>query len=259
MSEQPKPIGAAAQAWSAHSYDQHARFVSELTADVLAWLDPKPGERVLDLGCGDGALTEKLVQLGLTVEGIDISEDMLKAARARGLTVRQGDATTFTVASPVDAVFSNAVLHWVRDPVAAITRIKAALKPGGRIVAEFGGHGNVAAIVTALRASVRIHGGDEQLAAPWYYPTPDEYRGLLEAQGFKVERIGLFPRPTPLPTSIAGWLGTFRKPFFDQYAEPQRAAVLDTIVELLRPALADQAGRWTADYVRLRVRATVPA
>ena len=257
MSEQPKPIGAAAQAWSAHSYDQHARFVSELTADVLAWLDPKPGERVLDLGCGDGALTEKLVQLGLKVEGIDISEDMLKAARARGLNVRQGDATSFTVAEPVDAVFSNAVLHWVRDPVAAIKRIKTALKPRGRFVAEFGGHGNVAAIVTALRAAVRIHGGDELLAAPWYYPTPAEYQGLLEAEGFAVERIGLFPRPTPLPTNMDGWLGTFRKPFFDQYPEPERAKVLATIVDLLRPALADQAGRWTADYVRLRVRASI--
>lgn len=259
MSGQPKPIGAAAQDWSATSYEKNARFVSDLTADVVAWLDPKPGERVLDLGCGDGALTERLVGMGLDVEGIDISEAMLEAARARGLSVRQGDATSFTVAAPVDAVFSNAVLHWVRDPVAAIARIKAALKPGGRLVAEFGGHGNVAAIVTALRAAVRIHGGEEALAAPWYYPTAAEYRALLEAAGFNVERIGLFPRPTPLPTGVEGWLETFRKPFFDQYAGAQRTEVMRTIVGLLRPALADQAGRWTADYVRLRVRATRPA
>lgn len=259
MSGQPKPIGAAAQDWSAKSYDTNARFVSDLTADVVAWLAPKAGERVLDLGCGDGALTERLAAMGLEVEGIDISEDMLKAARARGLNVRPGDATTFTVDRPVDAVFSNAVLHWVRDPVAAIGRIKAALKPGGRFVAEFGGHGNVAAIVTALRAAVRIHGGEVALAAPWYYPTPDEYQGLLEAQGFRVERIGLFPRPTPLPTGAEGWLETFRKPFFDQYSSAQRTEVMRTVVGLLRPALADQAGRWTADYVRLRVRASLSA
>ena len=253
----PRPIGAAAQDWSAKSYHDHARFVSELTADVVAWLDPRPGEHILDLGCGDGALTEKLVAMGLNVEGIDLSEDMLKAARARGLNVRLGDATTFTVDRPVDAVFSNAVLHWVRDPVAAIKRIRAALRPGGRLVAEFGGFGNVAAIVTALRAAAKSHGGDPLLAAPWYYPTDAEYRALLEAEGFAVERIGLFPRPTPLPTGVEGWLMAFRKPFFDQFPEAGRAEVVKTIVDLLRPVLADQSGRWSADYVRLRVRATV--
>lgn len=253
----PKPIGAAAQAWSATAYDKNARFVSDLAGEVVAWLDPKPGERVLDLGCGDGALTEKLVSLGLVVEGIDLSEDLLEAAKARGLNVRYGDATTFTLDTPVDAVFSNAVLHWVRDPIAAIRRIRAALKPGGRFVAEFGGHGNVAAIVTALRAAARMHGGDELLAAPWYYPTDREYRALLESEGFKVERIGLFPRPTPLPTGVEGWLQTFRKPFFDQFPEDKRVEVIATIVDLLRPVLADQAGRWSADYVRLRVRASV--
>lgn len=250
-----RPVGAAVQDWSADSYVKNARFVSELASEVVAWLDPRPGERILDLGCGDGALTEKLVALGLVVEGIDTSEDMLRGARARGLDVRFGEATTFTVARPVDAVFSNAVLHWVRDPAAAIRRIKAALNPGGRFVAEFGGHGNVAAIVTALRAAARLHGGDVLLAAPWYYPTDAEYRALLEAEGFTVERIGLFPRPTSLPTGIEGWLQVFRIPFFDQFPDGERQVVLATVVDLLRPVLADQAGRWTADYVRLRVRA----
>ncbi|MEZ5924132.1 MAG: methyltransferase domain-containing protein [Hyphomicrobiaceae bacterium] len=257
MAADPKPIGAALQDWSAASYDKNARFVSDLSGDVIGWLAPLAGERVLDLGCGDGALTERLAALGLDVEGVDISEDMLAAARKRGLNVRQGDATTFTVDRPFDAVFSNAVLHWVRDPIAAIRRIKAALRPGGRLVAEFGGFGNVAAIVTALRAAAHIHGGDELLAAPWYYPTDREYRDLLEAEGFTVARIGLFPRPTPLPTGIEGWLTTFRKPFFDQFPDRERQHVLATIVGLLRPVLADQAGQWSADYVRLRVRATL--
>jgi trans-aconitate methyltransferase len=253
----PKPIGAAAQAWSAETYDRNARFVSDLAGELVAWLDPKPGESILDLGCGDGALTERLAAQGVEIEGIDVSEDMLRAARARGLNVRLGDATTCTVTRPVDAVFSNAVLHWVRDPRAAVRRIKAALKPGGRFVAEFGGHGNVAAIVTALRATARMHGGNELLAAPWYFATDPEYRTLLEAEGFKVERIGLFPRPTPLPTGIEGWLQVFRKPFFDQFPEAERDKVLGTVVDLLRPVLADQSGRWTADYCRLRVRATI--
>ena len=156
-----------------------------------------------------------------------------------------------------DAVFSNAVLHWVREPAEAARSMRKALKPGGRLAAEFGGHGNVAAIMTALRASAMINGADTELAAPWFYPTPEEYAAILEDAGFTVERIGLYPRPTPLPTGIEGWLETFRKPFFDQFQGPARQKAKSDVIELLRPALCDTAGRWTADYVRLRVAAKV--
>ncbi len=242
------------QTWSAAAYDRNARFVSDLGGEILAWLDPKPGERILDVGCGDGALTLRLQETGADVVGIDVSEDMRRAAAARGLDARIGDARTLPFEAEFDAVFSNAVLHWVREPELAARRMRAALKPGGRLVAEFGGHGNVAAIVTALRAAAKLHGGDPGLVAPWFYPTPEEYRAMLEASGFHVERIGLFPRPTPLPTGIEGWLMTFRKPFFEQFGE-RSGEVLADVVELLRPALCDTAGRWSADYVRLRVKA----
>ena len=147
------------------------------------------------------------------------------------------------------------MLHWVREPEAAALSMRKALRPGGRLAAEFGGHGNVAAIATALRAAAKIHGGDPALTAPWFYPTPDQYSRILSAAGFKVERIGLFPRPTPLATAMEGWLGTMRKPFFDQFPQAKRAEVLADTLALLRPSLCDDQGNWTADYVRLRVLA----
>jgi trans-aconitate methyltransferase len=252
--EQSGATASAVQSWSAESYDRNARFVSDLTSEIVAWLAPRPGERILDLGCGDGALTAELARTGAAVLGVDPSEDMLAAASARGLNVQIGDARSLPFDAEFDAVFSNAVLHWVPEPEQAAVCIRAALRPGGRFVAEFGGHGNVAAIVTAMRAVARRHGGDEKLASPWFYPTPEEYQSILESVGLTVERIGLYPRPTPLPTGIEGWLATFRKPFFDQFGD-RSGAMLADVVSLLKPALCDGAGRWTADYVRLRVAA----
>jgi len=132
-----------------------------------------------------------------------------------------------------------------------------ALKPGGRFVAEFGGHGNVAAIVTAMRATARRRGVDEALAGPWFFPSPAVYQRMLEAKGFEVRRIGLFPRPTPLKTGLAAWLKVFRKPFFEQYGADMEAVAAE-VEDLLRPVLCDADGNWTADYVRLRVEAAKP-
>lgn len=246
--------GAAAdkQVWSAETYDKNARFVSDLGASVLQWLDPKPGEHILDLGCGDGVLTKRILSAGATVVGVDASESFLAAARASGIDARAMDGHALTFDHEFDAVFSNAALHWMTRPEAVVSGIARALKPGGRFVAEFGGHGNVAAIVTALRAVARARGGDEDIAGPWFYPTPAEYQSLLEAHGFEVRRIGLFPRPTPLPTGISGWLLTMRQPFFEQFGDAMQDA-LDDVVDLLRMQLCDMSGNWTADYVRLRV------
>lgn len=242
------------QTWSAESYAENARFVSDLGAEILSWLDPRPGMRVLDVGCGDGALTERIAGAGADVVGVDISRSLLEAARSRGLDVREMSVTALSFAAEFDAVFSNAVLHWVLEPERAIERMRAALKPGGRLVAECGGHGNIAAIVTAMRAAARAHGGDAELAAPWFYPTAAEYAALLHAGGFEVLRTGLFPRQTPLPTGMSGWLATFRAPFFSQFGN-RANAVKAEVEELLRPALCDTSGNWTADYVRLRVEA----
>lgn len=245
------------QTWNAQNYESHARFVSDLAGDIFSMLNPKPNERILDLGCGDGALTEKIVAAGADVIGVDRSEDLLGAARARGLTVKLMDGQKLTFEQEFDAVFSNAALHWMTDAKKVISGIKRSLKPKGRFVAEMGGHGNVSALVVAMRAVGMKYGGDIALAGPWFFPTADEYRQLLEEQGFMVEDIGLFPRPTPLPTGAAGWILHFRKPFFDQFDETLRPQVINDVVELLRPCLCDHQGNWTADYVRLRVKATL--
>ena len=159
--------------------------------------------------------------------------------------------------SEFDAVFSNAALHWMTRPEAVIAGVWRALKPGGRFVAEFGGHGNVAAIVTAMRAVAVRRGGDLSLAGPWFFPSVEVYRELLEAQGFIVRRIGLYPRPTPLNFGMAEWLKLFRQPFFAQFGDSAQAA-LDDVQDLLRPSLCDARGNWSADYVRLRVEAAKP-
>jgi len=253
-----EPDKVSEQTWTARGYAENAGFVPALGSEVLSWLEPRAGERILDVGCGDGALTVKLVEAGARVVGVDTSLELLAAARAKGLDAREMDGQALAFDHEFDAVFSNAALHWMTRSRDVISGVARALKPGGRFVAEFGGHGNVAAIVTALRAVANARGLDRLLAGGWFYPTPDEYRALLEEHGFEVERIGLFPRPTPLPTGMAGWLLTFRKPFFDAMTDADRARTISDLEDLLAPALRDQSGRWTADYVRLRVRALRP-
>jgi trans-aconitate methyltransferase len=242
------------QKWSAGTYDTHARFVSDLAVGVMDWLDPKPGERILDLGCGDGVLTAELKSRGVDVIGVDSSESFVESAQALGLDVRLMDGQALTFTAEFDAVFSNAALHWMTDVRAVVEGVARALKPSGRFVAEFGGHGNVAAIATALRAVAIARGADMSLAAPWYFPAAEVYQSLLESNGFTVKRIALIPRPVVLKTGISGWLMLFRKPFFEQF-ESEAENALAEVVDLLRPALCDGNGNWTADYVRLRVEA----
>ncbi len=246
----------AGQSWNAEGYARHARFVADLGAPVLDLLAPRPGERILDLGCGDGALTERIAAAGADVVGCDASPELLEAAAARGLAVRLADGHALPFEAEFDAVFSNAALHWMRrDPGAVVAGVRRALRPGGRFVGEMGGHGNVAAVMTALTAALARHGVDGTAAMPWYFPTSEEYQALLEAEGFTVESIALLPRPTPLPTGMAGWLATFGAPFVRALPEAERGAVLLEAERLLAPSLRDRAGHWTADYVRLRFAA----
>lgn len=242
------------QSWTADSYDTHARFVSDMAGAVMDWLGPQAGESILDLGCGDGALTAQLVEAGAKVTGVDASKDLLAAAKKLGLDVHLMDGEKLEFENQFDAVFTNAALHWMSNAPAVISGVHKALKPRGRFVGEFGGHGNVAAIVTAMRAIGDKRGGDVALAGPWFFPSPAVYTQMLEAGGFKVKRIGLFPRPTPLKTGMKEWLKLFRKPFFEQFSD-QSEDVLNQVEALLAPSLKDAQGHWTADYVRLRFEA----
>ena len=241
------------QTWSPTDYQHHAAFVPALGATILVRLAPQAGERILDLGCGDGVLTADLVSSGAEVVAVDASAPMVAAAVARGIAARVMDARALTFTAEFDAVFSNAVLHWIPEADAVLAGVARALTPGGRFVAEFGGHTNVAAIVVALRAVFASHGLTFQ--SPWYYPSPDEYRARLDAAGFIVDDIRLVPRPTPLPTGMLGWLRTFGVSIFAAVPETLVARVEQGVLELLRPTLCDATGQWTADYVRLQVEA----
>ncbi len=236
--------------WSPADYQQHAGFVPALGATILARLAPQPGERILDLGCGDGVLTSDLVASGAEVVAVDASAEMVAAAVARGIAAQVMDARALTFAAEFDAVFSNAVLHWIPEADAVLHGVARALKPRGRFVAEFGGHTNVAAIVVALRAAFASHG--LTFRSPWYYPSPEEYRTRLEAHGFSVDDIRLVPRPTPLPTGMLGWLRTFAVSIFAPVPAALVPRIEQDVLDLLRPSLCDAAGQWTADYVRLQ-------
>jgi trans-aconitate methyltransferase len=246
------------QTWDAAQYAKEGRFVADLAEGVYELLAPQPGERILDLGCGDGALTAKIAATGATVVGVDSSPQMVEAASARGLDTRVCNADALPFEAEFDAVFSNAALHWMRNQEAVLAGVHRALKPGGRFIAEMGGHGNIAAIRVALLAVVSQWGLNAEKLEHNYFPTPFQYREQLEAAGFKVEEIGLFPRPTPLPESgMRGWLETFRRGLFDQVPEDHRELAIHETVGLLHPILRTASGEWIADYVRLRFRARI--
>jgi len=243
------------QRWDPRTYAQHGRFVSDLGAGVVDLLAPARGERILDLGCGDGALTEKLVAAGAQVVGVDASPEQVEAAWARGLDARVARAEALPFAAEFDAVFSNAALHWIRDADAVLASVHRALRPGGRFVAEMGGAGNVAAIRAALAEALDRRGLDGRAFDLLFLPTAEEYRARLEAHGFAVRTIALFPRPTPLPGEMSAWLETFAQPSLRAVSDGDRPGLIEEVTAALRPRLYQADQGWVADYVRLRFAA----
>ncbi len=245
-----------AQTWDPASYAKNARFVSDLGSPVLELLAPKPGERILDLGCGDGVLTKKIADLGCDVVAVDSSAAFIEAARKLGLVAHVADAVALPYREEFDAVFSNAVLHWIKRADEMIAGVHRSLRPGGRFVAECGGFGCVDKIRRALVEALDRRGIDGESRVPWYFPTPGDYATRLERAGFRVDSIALIPRPTPLPGDITGFLETFGLCFLEGLSGRDRGEFLQEVRSVLEPQLVNKAGVWIADYVRLRFAAT---
>ena len=246
------------QTWDASLYAGNGRFVAVLAESLVEALQPSAGERVLDLGCGDGFLTQRIGESGAAVVGVDSSPQMITAAKERGVDARLINGEALPFHGEFDAVFSNAALHWMSDHDAVLEGVYRALKPGGRFVAECGGLGNIAAIRVALLAVLTARGIPPDRIENNKFFSPAEYRGKLEKQGFLVEEITLNPRPTPLESGMAAWLATFRRSVLELLPEAERAGAVEQIVALLKPVLSDQQGHWSADYVRLRFLARRP-
>jgi SAM-dependent methyltransferase len=221
-------------------------FVPALGQAALELLDPQPGEAILDVGCGDGTLTQTILERGASVVGIDNSLSMVGAARARGLDARLMDAAQLKFGEAFDAVFSNATLHWVLDKERAARAIWFALKPGGRFAGEMGGRGNLARLRVALDNELVARGyGPPTYAANWY-PSVEEFTAVYEQAGFKDVEARLIERPTALDHGVAAWVTTFRAGWLDRAGVPHDQR--QTIAE----AVANRVGSDDADYVRLR-------
>jgi SAM-dependent methyltransferase len=241
--------------WDAEQYEGKHSYVWRLGAGVVELLAPRPGERILDVGCGTGQLTAEIAKQGAQVVGLDSSATMIGQARQNypGLAFVLGDATNFRFEEPFDAVFSNAALHWIKQADAAGESIARALKPGGRFVAEFGGNGNTGSILSALRAAL---GPESDARCPWYYPSVAQYASVLERHRLEVRHAELFDRPTPLEgeNGMEDWLRMFADSFFKGMPTDEVVAKRREVVGLLRPKLYRD-GVWTVDYRRLRVLA----
>lgn len=243
--------------WNSNLYEDKHAFVWQYGEDLLKLLNPKPGESILNLGCGTGQLTEKIALAGAKVMGIDSAPAMIEKARQNypDLRFEVGDARNFQVEQPLDAVFSNAALHWVKEADAAIACIYQALKSRGRFVAEFGGKGNIQAILQALYSALAAFNLPTEKLNPWYFPSIGEYATLLEKQGFDVTYAILFDRPTALAekeAGIANWMQMFASSFLAGLSAEQQTQVTGAIEEYLKPTLYHE-GTWTADYRRIRI------
>ena len=248
----------AIKCWDAAEYDRTSGFVAAYGEKVLQVLAPQEGERILDLGCGTGTLTARIAELGSQVVGLDQDPDMIRRARERHPRLRFECADAHRFERPAgeeafDAVFSNAALHWMLRPAEVIAGVRAALRPGGRFVAEAGGQGNLARTERALHQA-RAEAGAPPRPSPWFFPSIATYARLLEEGGLEPRWMQLHDRLTPLAdgeSGLADWVNMFASTILDDLAARERARVMDRAAQLLRPELFAN-GRWSVDYRRLQ-------
>ena len=238
------------QRWIAERYATHGRFVSDLAEPLIELLNPMRNELILDLGCGDGALTQKLAFRGTKVIGVDSSLDQILATKERGVAAVVMDGHQLGFKGVFDGILSNAALHWMVKPSAVIDGLRDSLKCGGRLVGEMGGVGNIATIIWALLESMESRKLTKEFNFPWYFPTTKEYQKLLETHGFVVKFIQLIKRPTPLPGNFSGWLHTFGEPFLFSLSVEDRKEFVSEVTSKLKPILYEPHGKWVAPLLR---------
>ncbi len=240
--------------WNADKYKKHAIFVSNLAFPVVELLNPQPNEKILDLGCGEGTLAVEIEKLGAKVIGVDLSESMVQKTKEKGIEAYVMSATDLTFENKFDAVFSNAVLHWVKEDKKAIQKISKSLKVNGRFVAEFGGYGNIKFLTDAIKEVFDKHQEYGKFNNPWYFPKDKDYKKLLEDNGFKVEYIKLIPRATKID-DISNWLDIFANGIISHLSYKQQVQFKKEVREILKPKIYSKKDGWVADYVRLRLKA----
>ncbi len=250
------------QQWDTALYEGNHAFVAKYGDEVLDLLAPKAGETILDVGCGTGHHVAKIHERGAVAIGLDSSADMIAKARANypDLLFTQADIAALNptlakqYAGAFDAIFSNATLHWVSDADAAVRAMSAALKPGGRFVVEFGGHGNIQGIAEAVRAALREVTGRD-LQHRWFFPTIGRFAGLLETHGLETSAAWLFDRPTRLEGAdgMRNWILMFGGGMFGDIDDPAIKASVAARAEARLFAAHFRDGAWYADYRRIRV------
>jgi trans-aconitate methyltransferase len=251
-------VREAGAEWDANLYDAKHDFVWKYGSDVISLLAPCAGERILDLGCGTGHLAAQIAESGAQVKGVDRSAEMVAAARIAYPKLRFGisDARNLAFQGEFEAVFSNAMLHWIHEPELVLQGVCRALRPGGRFVAEFGGKNNIRAMQEAFDlALVELGVAEAGEVHPWFYPSVSEYSTLAERNGLEVRFITLFDRPTGLADGAAGmrnWIVMFGADYLAKAGEARRDEFFIRVEEMLRPKLFRD-GQWWADYRRLRL------
>ncbi|MBE9070299.1 class I SAM-dependent methyltransferase [Leptolyngbya cf. ectocarpi LEGE 11479] len=244
------------QTWNAQQYQENASFVAELGKPVLSLLEPKPNETILDLGCGDGILTEKISKLCSQVKAIDSSESMIESALSRGLDAVLMSGTDIIYRNRFDAVFTNATLHWISDQDALLNGVYKCLVDQGRFVGEFGGRGNIQTLISAVEDVVKRNPDMGTFSNPWYFPSVDEYKNKLQENGFQINSIKLIPRPTPLQTGVKEWLKIFTNYIIADMPKKLEQSFLCEVENAVREKLYSDERGWVADYVRLRFHAS---
>ena len=251
--------GAGSFEWNADLYSTKHNFVFKYGEDLINWLPPKYGERLLDLGCGTGEPTNELSKSGATIIGIDASEQMIRKAKEHFVNIPffVKDAINFSFDKPFDAAFSNATLHWINEQLKVLQCIYNSLKTGGRFVFEMGGKHNIESIHNAVKQAMEeAHLQDKIPTVSNYFPSVAEQTNLLEQAGFTVADVAYFKRPTVLQgeEGMRNWIIQFCTFFFTQISPEEKERMINRAVEVLQPTNYKN-GTWYADYVRLRVKA----